>query len=127
MPTYDETMQHLNDPDDWDVQGIITGVSKRLRDTGDEHAAAVVDWLRSQHTHALLLALKMEPEAESALSAWEESLCGIQARFGSAKGQQSEADAAPEMVDGLPPLKPDTKLAASFAEEGDAKMAEELT
>ena len=46
---YTETMGRLNDPDNWDVAGMLADIAKNLRDESDNgRAIAAIDFLRSQ-------------------------------------------------------------------------------
>lgn len=49
------TIEKLSRPDAWDVVGLIQDVEKRLEDSGDGEAGAVVGWLLSRYNDFLNL------------------------------------------------------------------------
>ena len=62
LPTgYTETMSRLNDPDNWDIEGMLDDIARDLRTESDSgRALAAIDFLRSKmsRTHQGTVLLK---------------------------------------------------------------------
>lgn len=43
--TYQTTLAHMRDPQDWDVSGLIEDVRSNLFERGEDEALAVIDFL----------------------------------------------------------------------------------